>query len=93
MRAFTVGWFCWSSAGRFLAGGIGQNVGRREPVRCRAFASATTNRVPSARGTRFVSRAAQNGQFLGVHKGMRGARHDMATDPEQIMRTLSLASR
>lgn len=67
MKSLTVRWFCRPLGARSLAGGISQNVGRREPGRRHTFASAKTNRAPSV-GERGLSlRAAQNGQFWGVH--------------------------
>ena len=63
MTAFTVGWFCRSWGVRSLAGGIGHNVGRHEPVRCPIGACAKTNRVPLGGGARLVFRAGADGRF------------------------------
>lgn len=45
MRAFTVGWFCLLGVSS-LAGGIGQNVGRNEPVRCSALPAQRQTVLP-----------------------------------------------
>lgn len=67
MRVSTVGWFCRSLGVRSLAGGIGHNVGRHEPVRCPTVACAKTNRVPSA-GERGLCRGLRRtANFWGVH--------------------------
>jgi hypothetical protein len=47
MSTFTVEWFCRSLGARSRAGGISQNLGRREPVRSPFLLTQKTNRVPS----------------------------------------------
>ncbi|GAP56839.1 hypothetical protein AHiyo6_34040 [Arthrobacter sp. Hiyo6] len=70
MNAFTVGRFCRSLGALSLAGGITQNVGRREPVRCPKFASGDTNRVPSTGSAVGVAACAErrNGRVDNVHR-------------------------
>ena len=67
MKAFTVGWFCRSLCAPSLAGGITQNVGRREPVRRPIFCQRKDKPRSLSGGARLALRAAQNGLFWGVH--------------------------
>ena len=49
--------------------------------------------IPSFRGSPLGCGRSGNSALIPVHAGMRVERHDMATDPEQIIWSLSLASR
>ena len=62
MRFCIVGRVFQSLSACSRAGGLTQNVGRREPVRRRSVASAKTNRIPSA-GMRFLLGASKTSNF------------------------------